>query len=275
MRYLKIFVILFFLLSLGLCAWTVQTYLQSTNADIPVLSCEIPELTVSVKDPPEALLAGLTAYDETDGDLTDQIMVASTTHFISLGTVRVKYVVFDKHNNSATYTRSVHYSDYQSPRFSLSQAPIYLRGDNFDILNHITVIDDLDGNISHKVKVISSAVSNYTAGSYPVMLEVANSYGDTSQIELRVIYLDKYSSQVTIRLRNYIAYVEAGSKFDPYSYILSVTDGTGVALSKDSVTVDGNVNTAQPGSYQLTYSYDSEGLLGQSSMTVVVLDREG
>ena len=275
MRYLKIFVILFFLLSLGLCIWTVHTYQQGINDDIPVLHCEIPELTISVKDPPEALLAGLTAQDQTDGDLTAQIMVASTTHFISPGTIRVKYVVFDQHNNAATITRSVHYSDYESPRFSLSQAPIYLRGDNFDILDHITVIDDLDGDISHKVKVISSAVSNYTTGSYPVVLEVANSYGDTAQIELRVIYQDKNTSQVTIRLRDYIAYVEAGSTFDPYSYILSVSDSNGTAFPKTSVTIDGNVNTAQPGSYQLTYSYDFDRQQGQSCMTVVVLDREG
>lgn len=272
MRYFRICVILLFLLSFALCAWTVLDYRKDANGDLPVLTSELPELELSVKDPPEALLAGLTAHDATDGDLTDQIMVASATHFIQPGTVKVKYVVFDRHNNSATLTRKVHYTDYESPRFSLTKAPIYLRGDNLDLLNHISVKDDLDGDISSKVKIISSAVSNYSAGSYPVVLEVANSYGDTAQVELRVIYLEKHTSQVTIRLRDYITYVEAGSHFDPYSHILSVSDSNGAPLSKAPVIVDGNVNTTQPGCYQLTYSYDFNGMQGQSCMTVVVLE---
>lgn len=272
MRYFRICVMALFLLSLALCVFSVGTYQKNTNADLPTLTCQTPELTLSIQDPPEALLSGLTAWDKTDGDLTDQILVASTSHFIQPGTVKVKYVVFDRHSNSATVTRKVSYTDYESPRFSLSQAPIYLRGDNMDLLDHISVVDGLDGDISHKVKIVSSAVSNYTAGSYPVVLEVANSYGDTAQVELRVIYLDKHTSQVSIRLKNYITYVEEGSSFDPYGCILSVSDSSGAPLSKGPVTVDGNVNTAQPGCYQLTYSYDANGMQGQSCMTVVVLE---
>ena len=43
-----------------------------------------------------------------DAYLTDEIMVASMSHFLEPGTVSVKYVVFDSHNNSATLTRRVH-----------------------------------------------------------------------------------------------------------------------------------------------------------------------
>lgn len=274
MRYLRLFTVLIFLLSLALCVWTMHQYRQSANDDLPVLTCQEDFLELSVNDGPEALMAGLSAFDETDGDLTDQILVASTSHFIQPGTVKVKYVVFDSHNNSATVSRKIHYTDYESPRFSLSKAPIYLRGDNFDLLKYITVTDGLDGDISHKVKVVSSAVSNYSAGSYPILLEVANSYGDTAQIELCVIYRDKNSARVTITLKDYIAYVEAGSRFDPMASILSVTDGNGAALSKNAITVDGNVDTSQPGCYHLTYSYEANGLQGQSCMTVVVTERE-
>ena len=274
MRYFRLSVVLLFLLSLALCVWTVHEYRQNSNADLPVLTCQEDFLELSVSDGPEALMAGLSAYDKTDGDLTDQILVASVSHVIQPGTVKIKYVVFDSHNNSATVSRKVHYTDYESPRFSLGKAPIYLRGDNFDLLKYITVTDALDGDISHKVKVVSSAVSNYSAGSYPISLEVANSYGDTAQIELRVIYQDKNNARVTITLKDYITYVETGSRFDPMASILSVTDGNGAALNKNAVTIDGNVDTSQPGCYQLTYSYEANGLQGQSCMTVVVTDRE-
>ena len=128
MRYLRYFAVTAFIISLifALCArWH---YHKNTNRDIPELEDQYPELHISVNDPPEALLQGLSAWDATDGDLTDRIMVASISHFLEPGTVNVHYVVFDAHNNSATTTRRVTYTDYKSPRFNLTKTPVYVRG---------------------------------------------------------------------------------------------------------------------------------------------------
>lgn len=273
MRKLRFFAIVVFVLSTVFCAWANFKYYSSTNADKPVLTSETQLLQLSVEADPQALLQGLSAWDETDGDLTDQILVASVSHFIEPGTVKVKYVVFDDHNNSASLTRMVHYTDYQSPVFSLSQPPVYVKGDRFDLLDHIRVTDDLDGDISDRVRVISNTVSNFMPGTYPVVLEVSNSCGDTAKLELMVTYLDK-AGTVSIKLHDHIVYLQQGQSFEPYRWISSVTDADNMPLDAQKVSIQGNLDVHTPGYYSLVYSYSDGGLTGQTGLTVVVTQKE-
>ena len=111
MRYLRIITVLLFVFSLLFAGWANHQYYSQLNTDYPSITNDVEELQISTQDPPEAMLAGLTATDATDGDLTDRIMVASVSHFLEPGVVRVKYVVLDSHNNSATLTRRVRYTD--------------------------------------------------------------------------------------------------------------------------------------------------------------------
>ena len=119
MRYLRIFTAIAFVFSLLFAGWSNHHYNRNLNADYPEITSTVELLEISVQDPPEAMFRELKAKDATDGDLTSQIMVASMSHFIETGTVRVKYVVFDSHNNSATLTRQVRYTDYEAPVFTL------------------------------------------------------------------------------------------------------------------------------------------------------------
>ena len=158
--------------------------------------------------------------------------------------------------------------------FSLSKAPIYLRGENFDLLDHITVNDCLDGNISHKVRLVSGSVSNYAAGTYPILLEAYNSYGDTAQLQILVTYLDKSQSTVSIILSDYVDYVEQGTVYDPAAKVLAVTDSQGKTLDKSQVTFTGNLDTSTPGFYPMVYSYNDGTNKGQTCITVVVKEAE-
>lgn len=274
MRYLKIITIIVFILSLLFAVWANNRYYSSLNTDFPVITDSADSLQISVQDPAEAILQGLSAKDATDGDLTDEIMVASVSHFLEQGTVSVKYVVFDSHNNSATYTRRVHYTDYKSPEFSLDKAPVYKVGSSFDLLNHLRVEDCIDGDISDNIRVISNMVNNYSAGEYPVVLEVSNSCGDTAQITLWVSYLSKENT-ATVNLHRYIVYVQKGNTFDPMQWLATVTDKNAVALDTAKVEILGNLDVNTPGCYQLIYSYNDGKLIGQSPLTVVVTEGEG
>ena len=95
MRYLRIFTAIAFVFSLLFAGWANHHYNRNLNTDYPEITSTAQLLEVSVQDPPEALFRELHAQDATDGDLTAQIMVASMSHFLEPGTVRVKYVVFD------------------------------------------------------------------------------------------------------------------------------------------------------------------------------------
>ena len=272
MRYLRAGAIVALLLSLVFSLWANYLYYSSVDKHAPKITNAVEQLQISVQDPPEALLQGLTAEDTTDGDLTDQIMVASISHFIEPGLVNVKYVVFDSYNNSATLTRRVQYTDYESPVFTLDKAPVYTVGSTFDLLDHIQVNDCLDGDISGRVRVISNMVNNFSVGNYPVVLEVSNSCGDTAQATIWVTYQSKEEA-VQIALHQYIANVQVGQTLDPYSFITSVTNQNGEALDVSHVEVQGNVDLETPGSYQLIYKYDDGQLTGQSSLAVLVTER--
>ena len=274
MRLLRIAAIVIFAISLVFSLWATQHYYSKINMDYPVITNMTELLEISVQDPPEALCRGLTAWDETDGVLTDQIMVASISHFLEPGTVSVKYVVFDSHNNSTTLTRRVHYTDYVPPKFSLDKAPVYTTGTSFDLLNYIKVEDCIDGDISNNIRLLSNMVNNYSVGNYPVTVEVSNSCGDTAQATLWVTYRAKESTAV-VTLHRYIVYVEQGETFTPEQWLATVTDRNAVALDVANVEVQGSLDTNTPGCYQLVYSYDDGTLEGQAPLTVVVTERQG
>ena len=273
MRYLRFATIIILVVSVLFSLWANNRYYSNLNTDLPVLSNSLETLEISVKDPPEAVLAGLQAQDATDGDLTDQIMVASVSHFLETGTVNMKYVVFDSHNNSATLTRKVHYTDYTAPQFSLEKAPVYMVGRSFDLLDYIRVEDCIDGDISDNVRVISNMVNNFAAGNYPVVLEVSNAYGDTAQVTVWVRFLNKESSAV-VELKKHIVYVQQGDSFQPKKLLKGVTDLNGTALDKSDVQIQGSVNMDKPGCYQLIYSYDVGKLTAEAPLTVVVTERQ-
>ena len=274
MRALRIVTVILFAVSLVFAGWANHRYYSQLNTDYPTIVNTVEELEISVQDPPEAMFAGLTASDATDGDLTDRIMVASVSHFLEPATVRVKYVVFDNHNNSATLTRRVHYTDYTAPMFLLDKAPVYTVGNSFDLLKHIRVEDCLDGDISDRIRVISNMVNNYSVGNYPVVLEVSNSCGDTAQITIWVTYQAKEST-AAVALQQYVVYQKQGETFKPERWIASVTDRQGAHLNLDDVEVQGNLDVNTPGVYSLVYSYSDGKLSGQSTLTVVVTEGGG
>lgn len=273
MRYLRIFTIILFALSVPFAVWANYHYNSNLNTDYPEITSTVEMLEISVQDPPEAIYRELRAQDATDGDLTAQIMVASMSHFLEPGTVRVKYVVFDSHNNAATLSRLVHYTDYTAPVFSLEKAPVYTVGSSFDLLDHIRVEDCIDGDISDHIRVISNMVNNYSVGNYPVVLEVSNSCGDTTQITLWVTYESKESTAI-VKLHRYIVYVQQGQTFEPTQWLASVTDRNATTLDVEKIELQGNLDVNKPGCYQLVYHYNDGKLSGYAPLTVVVTERQ-
>ena len=274
MRYLRIAAVILFIFCLVFAGWVNFKDYRSQNTDHPQITNSIETLEISVEQPPEALLQGLTAMDATDGDLTSEIMVASISHFLEPGTVNVKYVVFDSHNNAATLTRRVHYTDYTPPTFSLEKSPVYTVGSSFDLLEHIRVKDSIDGDISNQIRVISNMVNNYSVGNYPVVLEVSNSCGDTAQITLWATY-QSTEDTAQVKLHRHIVYVQQGDTFNPDQWLLAVTDRYAQALDSENIEIQGNLDVNKPGCYQLTYRYDDGRLSGQAPLTVVVTEGEG
>ena len=247
------------LFAVVLAAFAVLTVYQKIILDTtpPQISCDSQVIDISVADPESALLQGVTARDNRDGDLTGAIMVKGVTGLITDDTAKVTYVVFDAANNMASCQRTVHYTDYEKPRFSLTEPLIYKEGGPVTVLDRLTAADSAGEDISDNIRIVSQNINLSSEGTYSMTVQVINSQGDVESLTLPVIISDASAKRQLITLREYLVYLDAGDSFDAGSYIASVKDNSRLSYDKSHVTIQGYADTATPGSYNLSYSFQS------------------
>ena len=126
------------------------------------------------------------------------------------------------------------------------------------------------------VKLISGASTYDTVGYYPIVIGVANSCGDYSELELTVAIQDYDRLTITntpeIALTDYLVYIKSGENFDPASYIKTVYSKVeGEVIGTDAVSINSGVDSNVPGKYIVTYSViNTLGYTGESSLIVIV-----
>lgn len=258
----------------------------STDSTPPQITVEEGTLEVSILDPESALLQGITAKDQVDGDVTGSLLVEQTELVDQDGTVRVTYAAFDKSGNVSKTERLVRYTDYVSPRFSLDRALVFDVNNSFDVLKEITVTDTLDGDITHWVRAtVLDEYSVYSEGSHDVKFRVTNSLGDTVElvIPVEVYPAGTYAGELT--LTDYLVYLDAGDTFNAKDYLDSFTlNGTTVSLRGRvgegyKLDITGTVDTLKPGVYCVDYlvtclrdgvSAEKQNWTGFSRLIVVV-----
>ena len=59
----------------------------------------------------------------------------------------------------ATCSRTVRYTDYEKPHFSLSQGLVYPVGGSVTLLDRLTATDVIDGDISDNIRVTTQNVT--------------------------------------------------------------------------------------------------------------------
>lgn len=245
----------------------VRASLSGEN-DGPAITCASETLEVSVSAGEEALLEGVTASDPQDGDLTNKVRVLGISKFTTPGEAKITYVVFDGHHNMATLTRQLRYTDYRGPRFSITEPLIYPQNAAIALLDRIQVTDDIDGDITHAVRVSPMRVTS-DPEVYTVDVQVTNSMGDTAKITLPVICRESTLNRADVKLNSYLAYIDAGSSFDPNTYLTAVSTPEGYGFMRD-VEITDLVDTNVPGTYMVFYLYRDEKYSGTSILTVVV-----
>lgn len=275
LKYTRIVLVLLF--CLALVAAGGLYYYNYTHEDNtpPSFQSDAELIEVSVKDPDQALLQGLRAYDEVDGDLTDRIRVQSISTLINETDVTVSYIVFDEASNYATYRRTVRYSDYSSPRFNLNQPMIFRIGETITFTNSVSVIDIMDGDISGRTKLEKSTVIGNTPGTYSVELSATNRMGETIYLPLTVQILDNSASRPKIALTKYLVYLKQGSTPNFRRYIAGVTDPLSNSEKEISRTLvfmnESGVDMNTPGVYEVHYYYTGKsGEIATVILTVIV-----
>lgn len=286
MRRIRLAVVGIFVLSL--IAFIVFNIVNrvTTDSTPPVITSESDTVTVSVAAEESELLAGLTATDDEDGDLTGEIMISSMSNFTEPGKRTVSYVVFDASNNASTLTRNLEYTDYTAPQIKLTQPLRYGLNEIEDasLTENMSVQDCLDGDITQQIRATFNDGSYIAmAGEYGITVQVSNSAGDTCSVPLTVTVTDpaEESGKYYPMLSDYIVYAPVGGYVDLTSLLIGLENSSTQYLFADanpsapggieSVAIGGAVDYNTPGTYTVDYQFTSaSGVTGTTKLAVVV-----
>lgn len=266
----------------AVCVAAFQGYLalsRSAQDHIgPEITFDSQQIQVSVKDSEDALLKGVTAMDDRDGDVTNLVVVEGISKISSDHTVKVTYAAFDAAGNVTKAQREVSYSDYRSPRFQLSQPLVFQSGSSFDVFGYIHAEDLVDGSLDNRIKAtLVGGDSAITAeGMHQVEFRVTNSMGDAVSLTLPVEVCPSGVYRGTVTLRENLVYLKVGSTFEPMDYLQQYQVGESTYTYFDgaydiSVTIGGDmVDTSVPGVYSVSYTVSDGVNTGYTRLTVVV-----
>lgn len=242
-----------------------------TDSRPPEITISPAALEISVTDPTQALLEGMTATDKADGDVTDSLVVEHISILDNTGRLSVSYAAFDKSGNVAKAQREARYTDYVAPRFTLDQPLLFRSGTTFDVLNVLGATDMIDGNIQHRIRATALSDSSITtAGTHDVQFQVTNSLGDTVSMVFPVEVYDPKDYNADLTLTDYLIYLDTGESFNASRYLkdftcMGETTNLGTRLPYGfSLKTEGTVQTNTPGVYTVAYrvTYQDPSLAG-------------
>ena len=126
---------------------------------------------------------GFSAFDKLDGDVTDKVICREENGI-------VYYSVTDAHGNEATAEREIVYDDRKGPVISFANGDYVKIMANSSYKDEYTAVDDLDGDVTDKVKVEGS-VNTSSPGVYTLKYTVSDSYGNETVREKKVEVLSR------------------------------------------------------------------------------------
>lgn len=253
-----------------------------TDSTPPQITIDSQELSVSVSDPRQALLQGVSARDERDGDVTASMVIESIYGIDADHRATVVYAAFDHSGNVSKAQRQVHFSDYHSPKLTLSGPLIFTYGQSFDVYSVLGATDQFDGDIRNKIKatMMSAGSSISEQGLHQIQFRITNSMGDTAALELPVEVNPSGRYDAEVALTDYLVYLPKGAPFTRQQYLKSVStynsevDLSGIIPENVTVRYDGNVDTHTPGvyavTYTVTYTLNQRSFTGYTKLLVVV-----
>ena len=171
---------------------TVNPKMENLN-EVPAISAEDKVLIVGDSFD---VMAGVTASDKEDGDITKDIeVIKNEVKTDTAGVYEVIYKVTDKDGASATKTI---YVTVNPKMESLNEVPVINAedktlavGDSFDPMKDVTASDKENGDLTAKIEVINNTVDTTKAGTYTVTYKVTDKDGASVTKTIAVTVKDK------------------------------------------------------------------------------------
>ncbi|MDO4747945.1 MAG: hypothetical protein Q4A12_02080 [Eubacteriales bacterium] len=234
-------IICFIILVISISVFISYNHFKSKIDDVtaPVITADSDTITGSVKITEEGLLAGMSAYDETSGDVSDTIIVEKMSDFINGNERIVSYVAIDENMNVGRYERTLVYTNYSKPTFTLNEPLSYVVGTKIDIFKNVGATSCLDGDLSEKIRYgLDSVIDNMTVGGYPIEFRVTDSCGNTSYLDTEIEIYDTSYTGIKVELHKYLVYIPKGPLFNKMAYYKgSNIEGTVSAISNVNIKV--------------------------------------
>jgi len=220
-----------------------------------------------------APLAGVTAYDFEDGNLTEDIRYTGNVNPNAIGEYTLVYTVSDSYGNVSQVTRivTVVLTDTQVPLLSgVGAITIYI-GETFDALDGVQAVDTIDGEVD---VIASGDVDIWTPGTYEVAYSaedttgneatatriVTVTWGDFVFGNVQTIDGSVFTTEGENRLYSAITGGFINESIAPFSYlkiVLTASAATageiGVALGVNSGSLQTIAITTSEASYEIIY----------------------
>ncbi|MBC1475953.1 DUF5011 domain-containing protein [Listeria grandensis] len=241
---------------------------------VTVLTDDAPNLTTNdvylkVGDTFEPL-AGITANDTEDGNITDKIKVESNTvDMTQAGTYAVSYSVTDSDGNKTTIQRHVYVRTNDKPVIHATDQT-FKAGRTFDPMASMSASDTEDGDVTGDVTITANDVDATQAGTYHVTYSVKDSDNNVTTKTITVTVLTNEKPVITASDITQ----KAHRAIDPLAGV-SAEDLEDGDLTSNIQVVANDVNIDVPGEYHITYSVlDTDGNTTEKTITVTILSND-
>ncbi|OSX98831.1 immunoglobulin-like domain-containing protein [Bacillus mycoides] len=231
------------------------------------------DTTIYVGDPFDPM-AGVSAYDSKDGDITDKINIVGEVDLFEPGTYNLDYTVANSRGFSVIKQVSVWVKRGEKPILRLPYKVSINVGDNFDPMAGVSATDEEDGDITSKIKVDGN-VDTSKPGTYEVTYTVTNSKGLTivRKQPVKVKETEGTKNEAPVLTVPFTTTLHVGEEFDPMAGVSATDKEDGNLTNK--VKYKGNVDTSKPGKYIVEYwVVDSKGVNATATQTVIVKENE-
>ncbi|WP_056476173.1 immunoglobulin-like domain-containing protein, partial [Bacillus sp. FJAT-25509] len=192
-------------------------------------------------------MAGVSAVDNVDGDLTKSIRVTGIVDTKKKGSYVLTYTVSDKFGNVTTVKRTITVIDNIKPVIYGAGNKTININTKFNPLKDVTAKDNVDGSLTKLIKV-TGTVNTKKIGTYTLTYSVTDSSGNKKVITRKITVKDNIKPVIygakskTIKVK---------SKFNARAGV-TAKDNVDGDLTK-VIKITGTVNTKKKGTYTLKY----------------------
>lgn len=217
-------------------------------------------------------LAGVTAHDGHDGDVTASLKVDdSNVDYYNIGEYTAEVTAVDAAGNEDTKSVDVIITDGKAPSIKIDGKALSAKkkGDKSNYQDKIIIKDNVDDLEDIKVKIDDSKVDYSKYGKYTVTVTATDTAGNKNKKEFTVNIKDKKGPTIKVDKKSFTTTIGVQLDFTPN---VTIKDGSGV---KEFKIDDSEIDYWTAGKYKLHITAtDKAGNTSRKDVKVTVKDPE-